>query len=62
VKSNQSYWNPKIAGNRKRDARHAASLKAAGWKVFTIWECDAANPANLSRLAARIHKLPIVPR
>ncbi|WP_018457414.1 very short patch repair endonuclease [Bradyrhizobium sp. WSM4349] len=58
VKSNQTYWHPKIAGNRERDARHAAALQANGWKVFTIWECDARERKLLDRIAKKIKSLP----
>ena len=34
-------WNPKIAGNQVRDARHIASLEDRGWSVLTIWDCNA---------------------
>jgi DNA mismatch endonuclease, patch repair protein len=54
VKSNLSYWSPKIKGNRARDARHAATLGEGGWSVFVIWECEARNAVQLSRLARRI--------
>lgn len=62
VKSNQTYWNPKIAGNRERDARHAATLRADSWKVFTVWECEATALKHLNRVAAQIKKLPPVSR
>ncbi|MET3973001.1 DNA mismatch endonuclease (patch repair protein) [Bradyrhizobium sp. S3.9.1] len=58
VKSNQTYWNPKIAGNRERDARHAATLRSDGWNVFTVWECDARERKLLDRLARKIKKRP----
>jgi DNA mismatch endonuclease (patch repair protein) len=59
VKSNKSYWFGKIAGNQKRDARHASALKIDGWKVFTIWECQTKNPTNLEKLTARIRNLRV---
>lgn len=37
-KSNQSYWGPKIARNRKRDARVSAALRLEGWTVLRFWE------------------------
>jgi len=37
--SNESYWSPKIAGNRARDARNLAAVEAAGWRHMVIWEC-----------------------
>jgi DNA mismatch endonuclease (patch repair protein) len=59
VKSNVSYWSAKIEGNRARDDRHAAALTQAGWSVFVIWECEARNPHQLSRLAKRIKSRPL---
>jgi DNA mismatch endonuclease (patch repair protein) len=38
--SNESYWSPKIAKNRERDARNLAAVEAAGWRHLTIWECS----------------------
>jgi DNA mismatch endonuclease (patch repair protein) len=39
-KSNQSYWNPKIARNRARDRENLAALKSSGWEVLELWECE----------------------
>ena len=39
-KSNKSYWGPKLARNVARDAQHVAALKADGWKVLVIWDCE----------------------
>lgn len=56
--SNVDYWIPKIAANRKRDARKVAALKAQGWRVFTVWECEigpaADLPGRMDALAASI--------
>ncbi len=38
-RANQAYWEPKLAGNVARDAQHRLALEAAGWRVFTVWEC-----------------------
>lgn len=51
-KSNIDYWQPKISGNRKRDARVRAELRAAGWIVMGIWE--HALRRDPARAAARI--------
>jgi DNA mismatch endonuclease (patch repair protein) len=40
VKSNTLYWNPKIAGNKARDARQLRALRKAGWRVLVLWECE----------------------
>lgn len=37
--SNRSFWDAKLDRNKQRDARKARELRAAGWRVITIWEC-----------------------
>jgi DNA mismatch endonuclease, patch repair protein len=54
VKSNAEYWAAKLAGNKARDRRNEAALKAAGWRVFAVWECETRDERMLSRLAKRI--------
>lgn len=39
---NAGYWNPKIATNRERDARHSQALRNAGWAVLRFWEHEEA--------------------
>lgn len=39
-KSNQDYWKPKLERNVLRDAEHEAELRAKGWRVLKIWECE----------------------
>jgi DNA mismatch endonuclease (patch repair protein) len=56
VKSNASYWSPKIEGNKERDQRHMLALQNAGWHVFTIWECEV-EPNRLEALAAELQQL-----
>jgi DNA mismatch endonuclease (patch repair protein) len=51
VRSRTSYWIPKIAGNRVRDAAHAQALSQLGWKVLTVWECEVRDRSSLKRLA-----------
>lgn len=48
-KSNLEYWVPKIAGNRKRDARNRLALKNKGWKVLEIWECETKDLISLRK-------------
>jgi DNA mismatch endonuclease (patch repair protein) len=35
----REWWKAKIEGNRARDVRDEAELRAAGWHVITIWAC-----------------------
>lgn len=39
---NSSYWGPKIARNKERDAEQSAALAAAGWDVMRFWGHEAA--------------------
>jgi DNA mismatch endonuclease, patch repair protein len=50
AKTNQAYWSAKIGRNVARDARHLAALRADGWKVLTVWECDLRKPTLERRL------------
>lgn len=51
-KTNQDYWVPKLAENRIRDRRQTARLRAAGWRVFRVWEHQCLPPP--ARVADRI--------
>jgi len=50
-RSNVDYWRPKLKRNTKRDAEHITALKADGWGVLVVWECEATDTRRLrSRL------------
>ena len=52
--TNKDFWAQKRLGNALRDRRNRRLLKAAGWRVFEIWECDTRDPARLERRIARL--------
>lgn len=54
--SNTAFWRAKLSGNAQRDARNDLALRREGWRVFTVWECEAANEKRLARLAKAIGK------
>lgn len=39
-KSNQEFWKNKIERNKQRDEENKAQLRAMGWSVMTVWECQ----------------------
>src|SRR5689334_18532179 len=39
-KSRLNFWLPKLESNRTRDEQVVMRLKAAGWRVLTVWECQ----------------------
>jgi DNA mismatch endonuclease, patch repair protein len=43
-KSNDAFWRNKIETNRARDKSSARKLRALGWEVLTIWQCQLRNP------------------
>jgi DNA mismatch endonuclease (patch repair protein) len=48
-KSNRGYWIPKIEHNQQRDAENIAALRATGWNVLVIWECEINEQGRLSK-------------
>ena len=51
--SNLRYWKPKLARNAARDAEHIITLKANGWSVLVIWDCETK---HLRKLATRLRR------
>lgn len=53
-KTNVAFWRAKFSANIRRDTAVQHSLRRQGWRVFVIWECQAAKPRFLAGLAQRI--------
>jgi len=52
--TNTDFWNKKVLTNRRRDRRVARMLRAKGYKVLTVWECQLkakVRPRSLKRIA-----------
>lgn len=45
--SNVEFWQEKFARNVERDARKENELRAAGWRVEIVWECETRDPVKL---------------
>jgi DNA mismatch endonuclease (patch repair protein) len=39
-KSRLDFWVPKLEGNRARDEANQGKLRALGWQVLVVWECQ----------------------
>jgi DNA mismatch endonuclease, patch repair protein len=52
-KSNATFWEAKLEGNKARDKRHLAALKSLGWRVLVVWECST-DERSLDALARRL--------
>ncbi len=52
---NRRFWLDKFDANRKRDQRNARKLRAIGFSVITVWECQTRDgPRLLQRLARNL--------
>lgn len=59
-KSRIEFWTAKLEGNRARDARNEAALRATGWDVQTIWECQISHGQSLANLVGHCRDAPRV--
>lgn len=54
------FWRAKFDANQRRDARNVRALRATGWRVLTIWECELAKPSErqpaLNRLMKKLRR------
>jgi DNA mismatch endonuclease, patch repair protein len=50
-KSNARFWEEKLQSNVLRDRRSVRALRKAGWRVITIWECEAYSLEHLNKAA-----------
>lgn len=53
-RQNRDYWLGKVGRNRERDIASQAGLKAAGWRVEVIWECELKDEAALTGRLTRV--------
>jgi DNA mismatch endonuclease (patch repair protein) len=58
-KSNIAFWQAKFAGNVERDEKNTRALKAAGWRVIIVWECELSNPGKLETRLKRLLQKPL---
>jgi DNA mismatch endonuclease, patch repair protein len=54
--SNSGYWKDKLEKNRTRDAKKIKALRAMGWRVIIIWECDLADKAKVESKIRWLHQ------
>jgi len=47
-------WAEKIAANREQGEKQHTALRAAGWQVETVWECQIEMRSVTDQLAERL--------
>ena len=55
-KSNQEFWDAKIANNRKRDRLVSRELRRLGWQVIRVWQHQLENSAKVAGRVIRALK------
>ncbi len=46
-RSKPEYWGPKLERNRRRDETNIEQLRAMGWDVLVVWECETRKKQDL---------------
>ena len=54
-KSNVEFWKEKIERNVARDTRSETELKALGWRVIRVWECEIKTVAQREEYLKRLY-------
>jgi len=47
-KSKLDFWRPKLEANHKRDDKNKRRLRAAGWDVLVLWECQLRDMSGIT--------------
>ena len=58
-KSRVRFWKTKILSNARRDRANAQKLKAVGWNVLVVWECEIDSVVHMSTLLEQLRQLSV---
>ena len=61
-RTNADFWRAKIERNKARDAEQRTELRAKGWNVIQIWECElkpSVRQATLQRLTYTLSRIEL---
>jgi DNA mismatch endonuclease (patch repair protein) len=48
-KSKLDFWRPKLEENRKRDRKNFRFLRASGWDILVLWECELKDRESVTK-------------
>ena len=54
--SNRAFWLTKLTANKMRDRRNARALRAMGWRVYVVWECETKRDDRLGKCIRRVSR------
>lgn len=58
-KRNNEFWTSKFVANRRRDAKKIRELRALGYRVLLVWECQAFE-GDIARRLSNLSKSRVV--
>lgn len=61
-KTRTKWWKEKIESNKERDLKNSSILKAGGWNVFSIFECELKKDKldrTLNKFLNRLNKISV---
>ena len=53
-KTRKEFWRAKIIATVTRDRRNVRDLRAIGWRVIVVWECQSRKPSALARIVRQL--------
>jgi DNA mismatch endonuclease (patch repair protein) len=53
-KANADFWRDKFKANRSRDAAAVRALRASGFRVVILWECQVMDDRDLAARASKV--------
>ena len=61
-KTRREYWGPKLMRNHNRDMENIEKLRAAGWYVIVVWECELKPKLKDKRLVTLLYEILAKPK
>jgi DNA mismatch endonuclease, patch repair protein len=58
---NHDFWAAKVSRNRARDAAAREALKALGWRVIVVWQCQVSSALRLEQTTRELITLITAP-
>jgi DNA mismatch endonuclease (patch repair protein) len=52
-RSNKTYWAEKLTRTQSRDLAHETALRALGFEVLTVWECESRDDGRLREVVGQ---------
>lgn len=54
--ANVAFWTAKRTANRERDAAKIRALRALGFKVMVVWQCELSNDAAVQQRLSKVRE------